>query len=620
MAKEPKRPVTASMVWREVRELIYAHRGRLAIGLGLILINSCAGLVLPYAPKFLIDTVVGHERHDLLFALMGAVSAAVLVQATSSFALSQLLSIAAQRAVSDMRLRVQAHIARLPISYFDSMRSGQLISRIMTDAEGIRNLVGTGLVQVVGGLITAAMALAILFHFNVGLTFVTLGILSVFGVIMTFAFRFLRPLFRKRGEINAEVTGRLGESLGAVRVVKAYVAERREEAKFKIGVDRLFANVASTISAFSATTALGTVCVGAIGLSMLWIGGSEMILNHHLKGIGGMTPGEFTSYLAFTMLVSSTVVQIAAIATQISEAFGGLDRIREVLSLPTEDQEHGGANALGQVSGAISFEDVSFAYSATAAPVLKHVSFQAPAGATVALVGSSGSGKSTLVSLIMGFHRPLSGRVLVDGKDLRTLALGDYRRQLGVVFQDNVLFDGTVTENIGFSRPDATVAEIRESAKRALCEDFINGFEQGWETIVGERGVKLSGGQRQRIAIARAILANPRILVLDEATSSLDSESEALVQEGLAHLRKGRTTFVIAHRLSTIRAADQILVLEHGEVVERGTHAELFAANGRYRQLHDRQNRLEQDRYLNPGEEPKLQPEPLAAATDPVRA
>jgi ABC-type multidrug transport system fused ATPase/permease subunit len=611
--KEPKRRLSASKVWFEVRQLIYAHRGRLAIGLALILINSAAGLVLPWAPKYLIDTVVGHERADLLPRLVLWLAGAVVVQAGSSFALSQLLSVAAQRAVSDMRLRVQAHIARLPIAFFDASRTGQLISRIMTDAEGLRNLVGTGLVQVFGGALTASGALIYLFHLNFRLTVVTLVVLSLFAVLMSFAFRYLRPLFRKRGEINAEVTGRLGESLGAVRVIKAYVAETREEAKFKSGVDRLFQNVASTISAFSATTALGTICVGVIGISMVWIGGHAMIEYHVSQGQRGMSSGAFTSYLAFTLLVSTTVVQIAAIATQISEAFAGLDRIREVLSLPTEEQEHGGLESLPSLRGDITFEHVSFSYNA-GEPVLKDVSFEAPAGSTIALVGSSGSGKSTLVSLIMGFHRPSSGRILIDGVDLRSVALSAMRSQLGVVFQDNVLFDGTVSENISFSRPQATQEEVRSAARGALCEEFIEGFEKKWETIVGERGVKLSGGQRQRIAIARAILANPRILVLDEATSSLDSESEALVQQGLTRLRAGRTTFVIAHRLSTIRAADVILVLEHGVVVERGRHEELYQADGRYRQLHDRQHRLQEDRYLNPGEEPRQPVSPVGAA------
>ncbi len=604
MAETPRaNKPTLSNAWREARELIFAHRGRLAVGLVLIGINSIAGLVLPWSGGPLIDLVVDQGRHELLTWIALAAGIAVAVQAATSFALSQLLSIAAQRAVTDMRIRVQAHIERLPVRYFDSVQSGQLISRIMTDAEGIRNLVGTGLVQLVGSLITAIVALGVLIHLNWQLTVITVIALALFGGACAVAFTRLRPLFRERGKINAEVTGRLGESLGAIRVVKAYVAEEREAQVFTAGAERLFKNVAKSITGVSALTALTTLTVGIVGVSMILVGGESMIQEVARPG-AGMTKGEFFQYLVFTGLVAAPVVQMASIGTQITEAFAGLDRIREVMRMRTEEEEHGGTAPAGAVNGDVVLEDVDFSYE-SGKLVLHQVSLHAPAGSTTALVGSSGSGKTTLVGLIMGFHRPVAGRVRIDGRDLSSIALRDYRRLLGVVLQDNVLFDGTIVENIRFSRPDASMEDVLEAGRIARCDEFVAGFTDGWQTVVGERGVKLSGGQRQRIAIARAIIARPQILVLDEATSSLDSESEEMVQSGLRHLRQGRTTFVIAHRLSTIRSADQILVLEGGRIVERGTHDQLFAAEGRYRQLHDRQFQVERDHYLNPGEDPR---------------
>jgi subfamily B ATP-binding cassette protein MsbA len=465
----------------------------------------------------------------------------------------------------------------------------------MTDAEGIRNLVGTGLVQLTGSLVTAAVALAYLFYLNWLLTLVTLVALAAFGGAMAFAFKKLRPLFRERGKINAEVTGRLNETLNGIRIVKTYTAEKREEIVFTHGVHRLFRNIARSITSVSAITAFSTVVVGIIGVLMIIVGGRSIL-------DGRMTLGDFFTYILFTGLLVAPVVQIASIGTQISEAFAGLDRIRELLQMSTEDQEDSRRGALPSVRGDIEFEDVTFEYNA-GVRVLKNVSFRAPAGTTTALVGSSGSGKSTLISLVMAFNRPLSGRVLIDGRDLTSVRLRDYRAQLGVVLQDNFLFDGTVGDNIRYGRPEASMDDIRAVSRIAHADEFIDGFEKGYDTVVGERGVKLSGGQRQRVAIARAILADPRILVLDEATSSLDSESEALIQDGLRSLRHGRTTFVIAHRLSTIRSADQILVIEHGEIVERGTHAELLALGGRYRTLHDKQYKLESDRFINPGED-----------------
>jgi subfamily B ATP-binding cassette protein MsbA len=520
------------------------------------------------------------------------------------------LGVAAQRAITDMRRRVEAHVARLPVSYFDSTQSGVLISRIMTDAEGIRNLVGTGLVQLTGSVVTAIIALVILFYLNWWLTILTLLVLAAFGGGMALGFKRLRPLFRERGRINAEVTGRLNQTLGGIRVVKTYTAEKREELEFTRGVHRLFRNIAQSMTGVSGIMAFSTVVVGIIGVIMILVGGRAILA-------GTMTLGDFIYYIFLTGLMAAPVVQIASIGTQISEAFAGLDRIRELIEMHTEDEEDSRREPLAAIDGDITFENVTFEYT-PGVPVLRGVSFHAPAGTTTALVGSSGSGKSTLISLVMAFNRPLSGRVLVDGRDLRTIKLRDFRSQLGVVLQDNFLFDGTIAENIRYGRPDATMDDIREVSRIAHADEFIEAFEQKYDTVVGERGVKLSGGQRQRVAIARAILADPRILVLDEATSSLDSESEALIQDGLKSLRRGRTTFVIAHRLSTIRSADQILVLEHGEIVERGTHAELLALGRRYRTLHDRQYQLETDRFINPGEDFTPEP-PKAAIAIPVR-
>ncbi len=599
----PKKKKMTSAAWQEAKALIWARRGRLGVGIALMLVNRVSGLVLPATSKYLIDDVIGKGRADLLTPLAIAAGAATLVQAVSSFALSQVLGVAAQRAITETRRRVEAHVARLPVNYFDSTQSGILISRIMTDAEGIRNLVGTGLAQLTGSVVTALFALAYLFYLNWYLTLITIVALATFGGGMALAFKRLRPLFRERGKINAEVTGRLNETLSGIRIVKTYTAEKREELVFTRGVNRLFRNIAQSITGVSAITAFSTVVVGAIGVIMILVGGQAII-------DGQMTLGDFINYILFTGLMAAPVVQIASIGTQISEAFAGLDRIHELLTMKTEDDEDSTRESFGAIRGEVRFEDVSFEYNA-GTPVLKHVSFTASAGTTTALVGSSGSGKSTLISLVMAFNRPLTGRILIDGRDLRTVRLRDYRSQLGVVLQDNFLFDGTVGDNIRYGRKDATAEEIRHVSRIAHADEFIDGFEKKYDTIVGERGVKLSGGQRQRVAIARAILADPRILVLDEATSSLDSESEALIQDGLRSLRTGRTTFVIAHRLSTIRSADQILVVEHGEIVERGTHAELMTLDGRYRTLYDKQYRLETDRFINPGED--FTPQPVAA-------
>jgi len=592
---EPKKKIHWSSAWADARELIWAHRRRLLLGAGLMIVNQAMGLVLPASTKYVIDVVIGKGRTDMLWKIAVAAAGATLIQALTSFSLSQVLGVAAQRAITEMRKQVQAQISRLPISYFDSTQTGKLISRIMNDAEGIRNLVGTGLVSLAGSFITAVVALAVLFWLNWRLTSVTILVLGAFGGALVYAFKRLRPLFRERGEITAALTGRLAESLGGIRIVKAYTAERREALTFARGAHKLFRNIAKSMTGVSATGAVSSLVIGAVGVVIILVGG-------HAVATRQMTVGDLFMYVMFTGMMAMPLIQFAAIGTQITEAFAGLDRIREIMNMPTEDEADELRTPLAAVAGEVAFEEVSFAYNA-GVPVLRNVSFTAPAGSTTALVGSSGSGKSTLISLAMNFNKPLSGTIKVDGLDLQTLRLRDFRSYLGVVMQDNFLFDGTIAENISFSNPHATMGDIQAVSRIAHCEEFIDQFEKKYETVVGERGVKLSGGQRQRIAIARAILADPKLLILDEATSSLDSESEAMIQDGLRSLRRGRTTFVIAHRLSTIRSADQILVLEAGEIVERGTHEELLSAGGRYRQLYDKQYKFERDQFINPGED-----------------
>ncbi len=602
-----KPKVNTARAWAETRALMWTHRRSLAVGLVLMLVNRLSGLVLPASSKYLIDDILSQHKVELLLPLALATGGATIIQAITSFALSQVVSIAAQRAITDMRVDVQRHILRLPVSYFDSTKTGVLISRIMSDAEGIRNLVGTGIVQLVGGLVTALLALGVLFYTSWKLTAITLVVLAAFGAMMAVAFKRLRPIFRERSVINAEVTGRLAETVGGVRIVKVYTAEEREEKVFGAGAERLFNNVRSTITGTSAVGAATTAIVGVIGVLLTIVGGRAMIA-------GDMTLGDFVRYIFFIGLVAAPLVSIASIGTQISEAFAGLDRIREIRDMATEDALDASKAPVPDVRGEIEFRHVDFAY-VEGVPVLKDISFRAPAGSTTALVGSSGAGKSTLIGLVMAFHRAQAGQVLVDGNDLDTLKLHEYRRHLGVVMQDNFLFDGTIRDNIAYARPDATDDEVRTVARIAHVDDFVDTWEKQYDTIVGERGVKLSGGQRQRVAIARAILADPRILILDEATSSLDSESEAMIRDGLRRLRAGRTTFVIAHRLSTIESADQILVIEEGHIVERGTHAELMALGGRYKALHDRQYGIETDLYVNPGED--FTPEPEGTAVQP---
>jgi len=593
--EKKKKKVDYSSAWAEARRIIWGARWRLLFGSLLMLVSRLAGMVLPASMKYIGDEVFTNKNYSLLKWIALVIGVSTLIQGVTGFALSQILGVAAQRAITEMRKNVQKHIERLPISYFDSTQSGQLISRIMNDAEGIRNLVGTGLGQILGSLVTATISIAVLFYLNWQLTLATIVVLLIFGGALFYAFKVLRPVFRERGELTARVTGRLGESLGGIRIVKAYTAEKREELSFARGAHSLFRNVAKTVTGVSAISSFSSVVIGAIAVVMIVIGGSAVQGNT-------MTLGDFLMYISFTFLLAMPVIELTSIGTQITEALAGLDRIREIMSMATEDEADAGKEPLPEIEGTIDFDDVHFEYDKDV-PVLKGVSFHSKAGATTALVGSSGSGKSTILSLVLNFIQPTSGTIKIDGKDIGTVKLRDYRRHLGVVLQDNFLFDGTILDNIRFSNPEANLDTIKEVCKIANADEFIEKFPNGYDTVVGERGVKLSGGQRQRIAIARALLANPRILILDEATSSLDSESEALIQEGLRRLREGRTTFVIAHRLSTIRSADQILVVEAGEILERGSHDTLVALDGRYKQLYDKQYRFEQNLFVNPGED-----------------
>lgn len=595
MAEKKKKKVNYSSAWAEARKIIWGARYRLAIGSVLMLVSRSSGMVLPSSMKYVGDEVFTNHNYSLLKWIALAIGISTLVQGATGFMLSQILGVAAQRAITEMRKNVQSHIERLPISYFDSTQSGQLISRIMNDAEGIRNLVGTGLGQILGSIVTATISIGVLFYINWRLTSATLVVLAIFGVALMYAFKVLRPTFRERGQITAEVTGRLGESLGGIRIVKAYTAEKREELSFARGAHRLFRNVAKTVTGVSAISSFSSVIIGAIAVVMIVIGGNAVQANT-------MTLGDFLMYISFTFLLAMPVIELTSIGTQMTEALAGLDRIREIMAMGTETDEDISREALPKIEGTIDFENVEFEYEKDV-PVLKGVSFHAAAGDTTALVGSSGSGKSTILSLVLNFIQPTTGVIKIDGKDLQDVRLRDYRRHLGVVLQDNFLFDGTILDNIRFSNPEANLETIKEMCRVANADEFIEKFPNGYDTVVGERGVKLSGGQRQRLAIARALLADPRILILDEATSSLDSESEALIQEGLNNLRKGRTTFVIAHRLSTIRSADQILVVEAGEIVESGTHEELIRLDGRYKQLYDKQYRFEQNLFVNPGED-----------------
>ncbi len=588
----------------DVWALIKPRRGLLSLGFLLMAINRVSGLVLPGSMKYFVDNVVLHKQVQLLTPIVLAVLGATVVQGLTSFSLTQLLSKSAQKMITELRRQVQAHIGRLPIAFYDANKTGVLVSRIMSDVEGIRNLVGTGLVEFAGGLMTAAIALVYLIHTSVTMTALAFSILLVFGFGISWAFKTIRPIFRARPKITAEVTGRLTESLGGVRVVKGYHAEAREEKIFATGVQRLLENILKTLTATSLMSLSGALLLGIVSVLMMEFGGHKMLS-------GSMTPGQWFAYNAFLAFLIAPVFQIVAIGTQITEAITGLERTREILNEKLEDDEPGRTQTLDRVNGLVEMENVSFAYD-TRKEVLHEVSFRSEPGTVTALVGPSGAGKSTIIGLIAAFYVPSSGRALVDGVDLSTVKLNSYRTQLGVVLQETFLFDGTIRENVAFARPNASEKEILAACQIARVDEFAESFENKYDTVVGERGVKLSGGQKQRVSIARAILADPRILILDEATSSLDSESEALIQEGLRYLMRGRTTFVIAHRLSTIRRADQILVVEAGRIIERGTHETLYALGGRYYDLYTKQHAVEANLFLAPGESTVESDEPDA--------
>jgi ABC-type multidrug transport system fused ATPase/permease subunit len=591
--KKPKR----KNAWKslpDVWALIKPRRGLLALGFVLMAVNRVSGLVLPASTKYFVDNVIGKRQIQLLTPIVLAVLAATILQGLTSFTLTQLLSKSAQKMITELRRQVQAHIGRLPVSFYDANKTGVLVSRIMSDVEGVRNLIGTGLVEFVGGLMTAIFALVYLIHTSVMMTGLAFGILLVFGVGINKAFKTIRPIFRARPKINAEVTGRLTESLGGVRVVKGYHAEEREEGVFSAGVQRLLDNVLKTLTATSLMSLSGAGLMGLVSALIMEFGGHKVLS-------GGMTLGQFFSFNIFLGLLVAPVFQIVAIGTQITEAITGLERTREILNEAQEDADPNRKVKLDRITGYVAMEDVSFAYDSRK-EVLRDVSFQSEPGTVTALVGPSGAGKSTIIGLIAAFYLPKSGRVLVDGVDLSAVKLDSYRTQLGVVLQETFLFDGTIRENVAFARPEASEEEIMAACRIARVDEFAESFEKKYDTVVGERGVRLSGGQKQRVSIARAILADPRILILDEATSSLDSESEALIQEGLRYLMRGRTTFVIAHRLSTIRRAEQILVVEGGRIIERGTHESLYAAGGRYFDLYTKQHAVETNLFLAPGE------------------
>ena len=600
MTKERPKPKLRE-IWPEIWMLVRPRRWLLAGCFVLMIVNRTCALVLPASFRPLIDLVFTRHEMRLLPWIVGAVLTATLVQGITSYALTQLLSKSGQRLIADLRKQVQEHVGRLPVAFYDENRTGTLVARIMTDVEGVRNLIGTGVVDFVGGVLTALLAFSYLMYVSVSMTLLAFVIMTAFALVLQKAFKTIRPIFRERAKINAEVTGRLTESLGGVRVVKGYHAEASEARVFAGGVQRLLDNVISSLTAQSLMTLSSTVILGLVGAVVMWMGA-------HLSAAGRLTAGGYFSYVMFLAFMTAPIVQLVNIGTQLTEAMAGLDRTREVMAEMAEDAAPGRAVELGPLKGEVRFEQVEFEYEA-GKPVLHGISFAARPGTVTALVGSSGSGKSTIISLVCGFHTATKGRVLVDGVDLGTARLASYREQLGVVLQETFLFDGTIRENVKFSRPDATEAQIVEACRIARVDEFAEKFAERYDTVVGERGVKLSGGQRQRISIARAILADPRILILDEATSSLDSESEAMIQGGLSFLMKGRTTFVIAHRLSTIRRADQILVVEGGLIVERGTHEELYALGGRYFDLYTRQHGLETNLFLAPGEGDKVEEE-----------
>jgi len=593
-AQKPPKVQRLRAVLPIVWELTRPRLALLSVGFLLMIVNRVASLVLPYSTKFLFDNVIPKRSLHLLDQLVLVVLGATVIQGITSFSLTQLLSKEAQRLITELRQRVQKHISRLPVAFYDANKTGMLVSRIMSDVEGVRNLLGTGLVDFAGGLLTSAIALVLLLRISAVMTLVALGFLLFFGIALTKAFGTIRPIFRERSKINAEVTGRLTESLGGVRVIKGYHAEEREEAVFAGGVKRLLENIMRTLTATSVMSLSASVLLGVVGAVVTFVGARQIMAG--TMSIGGLV--SFTAMLAFLI---APMAQAVGIGTQLTEALAGLERTQEILHERPEDQDPKRSVALDDIRGTVEFDDVSFSYDGVH-EVLHDISFRAEPGTVTALVGSSGSGKSTTIGLISAFYVPTKGRVLVDGTDLSTVRLDSYRTRLGVVLQESFLFDGTIRENVLFSRPGASEEEFLRACRIARVDEFAESFAEKYDTVVGERGVKLSGGQRQRISIARAILADPRILILDEATSSLDSESEQMIQHGLSYLMQGRTTFVIAHRLSTIRRADQILVMEQGRIVERGTHDQLYEAQGRYYDLYTRQHGLEHNLFLAPGE------------------
>ncbi|WP_179347838.1 ABC transporter ATP-binding protein [Winogradskyella pacifica] len=580
-SKTDKPKVTMKSAFKTI---IWPRRKLVLLGLVLIIIRSLAGFVLPLESKVLLDEVVPNKDYNQLYILISIVITAILVQAITSFLLTKVLSVQAQYLISELRAQVQRKVLSLPISFFDNTKSGALVSRIMTDVEGVRNLIGTGLVQLVGGSFTAILTLVILLRMNVWMTLFTFIPLSIFGIIALKAFKYIRPIFRARGKINAEVTGRLNETLAGVRVIKAFNAEEQENIVFEKGVENIFQNVKKSLTATAIMTSSSTFLIGLATTGIMGIGGHYMIQ-------GEITPGDFLQFTFLLAFMVAPIVQMSNIGSQLTEALAGLDRTEELMNLATEDEQEERTIALETLKGDIKFDNVTFAYE-EGKPVLHNINFEAQSGSVIALVGSSGSGKSTIAGLSATFLNPDSGIITIDGQDLSKVKLSSFRQNLGVVLQDEFLFEGTIRENIMFPRPNATEAQLQNAVKAAYVNEFTDRFDDGLETLIGERGVKLSGGQRQRIAIARAILADPKIIILDEATSNLDTESEGLIQKSLSELTNNRTTIVIAHRLSTIKKADQILVIENGRIAERGTHDELLKAEGRYYDLYTFQAKI----------------------------
>ena len=596
-AAAKKKPGPSDPLWKALPDawrMLRPPAWLIASGFALMIVNRVAGLVLPYTTKSFVDGVLFNHQRGLLMPIVLAVLGATVIQAMTNYALAQIISKAAQKMIAELRIRVQAHVGRLSISFFDTNKSGQLVSRIMNDVEGVRNLIGTGMIDFFGSLLTAGLAGLYLIHLNAMLTAIAAVVMVSFGLGMRKAFSVIRPLFRARPKITAEVAGRLTESLGGVRVIKGYNAEAREEKVFSDGIKRLLDNVLATVNAMSLMSGSSAVLMGLVSALIMYFGGHRVLSSQ-------MTPGSLMSYTVFLAFLIAPVFQIVSVGSSVNEALAGLERTRDILKENREESDPKRTREIPTIIGEVEFKEVTFSYE-TGKEVLHGVSFQAAPGSVTALVGPSGAGKSTIIGLISSFYTPTSGMVLVDGLDLSTVKLSSYRSQLGVVLQETFLFDGSIRENVAFSRPDATEEQILTACRIARVDEFTENLENKYETIVGERGVKLSGGQKQRVSIARALLADPRILILDEATSSLDSESEALIQEGLAHLMRGRTTFVIAHRLSTIRRADQILVIEAGLITERGTHASLYASRGRYFEMYTKQHGLEENLFLAPGE------------------